>query len=128
MSTVLLVGVPPLPDARPSASARPAPSLKGALERVGYRVVPAADGAGALAWLGQRPPDLIVFAGSVPDMELIDLCAAMHRKPVADRTPFIVVADAAGRTGRAPSRMGADLVFPPSVGHTEIADRLRRLF
>jgi CheY-like chemotaxis protein len=128
MSTVLLVGEPTSPDARQSASARPAPSLKGALDRVGYRVVPAADGAGAPARLGQRPPDLIVFAGNVPDMELIGLCAAMRREPIAERTPFVVVADAAGRTGRAASRMGANLVFPPSVGPTEIADRVRRLF
>jgi CheY-like chemotaxis protein len=125
MGTVLLIGETARTDSTSVARRDP---LKGALERVGYDVVPAADGAGALARLGQRPPDLIVFAGSVPDMELIDLCAAMRREPIAERTPFVVVADAAGRTGRAASRMGADLVFPPSVGPTEIADRLRRLF
>src|SRR5262245_8794701 len=128
MGTLLLVGEVPRTDARPQGStARRAP-LKGALERAGYDVVDASDGAGALARLGQRPPDLIVLAGEVPDMELLDLCAAVRRDPAAERTPFVVVGDAAGRTGRAASRTGADLVFPPTVGPTEIADRLRRLY
>jgi CheY-like chemotaxis protein len=131
MGTLLLVGEESRIEA-PSASeqsvVRRGPSLKGALERVGYDVVNAEDGAGALARLGQRPPDLIVLAGTVPDMELLDLCAALRQDPAAEKTPFVVVADAAGRTGRAASRTGADVVFPPTVGPVEIADRLRRLF
>ena len=128
MSTVLLVGEPPSPDARQSTSARPAPSLKGALERVGYRVVNASDGAGVLSRLSQQPPDVIVLAGTVPDMELLDLCAAVRHDPAAKTTPFVLVADAAGRAGRPASRTGADVVFPPTVGPVEIADSLRRLF
>ena len=128
MSTVLLVGEPISPDARQSASARPAPSLKGALERVGYRVVNASDGAGVLSRLSQQPPDVIVLAGTVPDMELLDLCAAVRHDPAAKTTPFVLVADAAGRAGRPASRTGADVVFPPTVGPVEIADSLRRLF
>ena len=92
------------------------------------RVVKANDAAGALARLGAAPPDLILLAGSVPDMELLDLCAALRREPSAEKTPFVLVAGAAAQTGRAASQTGADLVFPPTVGPTEIADRLRRLF
>ena len=127
MGTLLLVGEPS-PPANPERPAQRGPSLKGALERVGYDVVNAEDGATALARLGHRPPDLIMLAGTVPDMELLDLCAALRQDPAAENTPFVLVADAAGRTGRAASRTGVDLVFPPTVGPVEIADRLRRLF
>jgi len=102
--------------------------LKGALERVGYEVVEVQDGAGALARLGAGPPDMIVLAGAVPDMEILDLCAAVRREPSAEKVPFVLVADAAAQTGRSASRAGADLVFPASIGPAEIADRLRRLF
>jgi hypothetical protein len=52
----------------------------------------------------------------------------LRHDPAVEKTPFIVVGDAAERTARTVSRMGADVVFPPSVGRVEIADRLRRLF
>jgi CheY-like chemotaxis protein len=131
MGTVLLVGKETRtapPTQADGSPARRGPSLKGALERVGYDVVDAEDGAGALARLGQRSPDLIVLAGTVPDMDLFDLCTALRHDPAAEKTPFVLVADAAGRTGRAASRTGADLVFPSTIGPVEIADRLRRLF
>jgi CheY-like chemotaxis protein len=132
METVLLVGEPPPPDALPLGSGRSAsrltPSFKGALERVGYRVVNASDGAGVLRRLSEQPPDVIVLAGAVPDMELLDLCVAVRRDPAATTTPFILMGDAAGRAGRPASRAGADLVFPPTVGPVEVAERLRRLF
>src|SRR5262245_22829801 len=131
MSTLLLVGEASSPDAPApgnGATARRDFSWKRAFERVGYDVVRADDGAGALARLGQMPPDLIVLAGAVPDMDLLDLCGAVRREPAAERIPFVLVASAAEKTGRAASRMGADLVFPPTVSPTEIADRLRRFF
>jgi CheY-like chemotaxis protein len=102
--------------------------LRGALERVGYEVVHAEDGAGALARLGQRPPDLILLVGTVPDMDLLDLFRALRHHPAAEKTPFVLAADAAGWTGGAASRTGADLVFPSTIGPVEIADRLRELF
>lgn len=131
MGTLLLVGAetdagPEPGPARPGP--RRGPTMKGALERAGYEVVEVDDGAGALARLVQGPPDLIVLAGTVPDMELLDLCAALRRDPAAEKVPFVLVAEAAAKTGRAASRAGADLVFPASVGPAEIADRLRRLF
>jgi CheY-like chemotaxis protein len=102
--------------------------LEGALERVGYDVVHAEDGADALVRLGQGPPDLIVLAGTVPDMALLDLCRALRHDPSAEKTPFVLVADAAGWPGGAASRTGAALVFPSTIGPVEIADRLRALF
>jgi CheY-like chemotaxis protein len=101
--------------------------MKRALERVGYEVVTAGDAAGVLARLADRP-DLIVVAGAVPDMELRDLCVALRRDPMAEKIPFVLVADAAARTGGAAARVGADLIFPSSVGPAEVAERLRRLF
>jgi CheY-like chemotaxis protein len=128
MGTLLLVS-DDSPKSETENSAIPRrPALKGALERVGYNVVRADDAVGALARLAQRLPDLIVVAGAVPDMDLVDLCTALRQDPGAEQIPFVLVAEAAGRIGRAASKIGADLVFPPTVGPVEIADRLQRLF
>jgi CheY-like chemotaxis protein len=131
MSTLLLVGEDvgsAQGSTAPPSNGRGGPTLKGALERAGYQVVKVVDGMGALARVEACPPDLIVMSGTVPDMELRELCAALRRDPRAERVPFVLVADAASQTGRSVSRADADLVFPPTVGPTEIADRLRRLF
>jgi two-component system, OmpR family, alkaline phosphatase synthesis response regulator PhoP len=130
MSTLLLVSGEHAAGAASADRSAPrrGPTLKASLERVGYEVVHVGDGAAALSRVGQERPDLIVLAGTVPDMDLLDLCTAIRRDPVAEKVPFVLVADAAAHTGRAASRAGADLVFPATVGPAEIADRLRRLF
>lgn len=131
MGTLLLVSgetASEQPSGAERSGTRQGQTLKGALERAGYEVVQVGDAAGALARLSEGPPALIVLAGIVPDMELLDLCVALRREPTAEKVPCVLVADAAARTGRAASRAGADLVFPATVGAVEIADRLRRLF
>jgi hypothetical protein len=60
-------------------------------------------------------------------MSLLELCAALRKDPVAEKLPFVIVAEAAAKAGAA-TKTGADLVFPPSVSPNEVADRLRRLF
>ena len=131
MGTLLLVSGETGTE-QPSGTERSAPrrgqTLKGALERAGYEVVQVEDAATALARLGEGPPHLVVLAGTVPDMELLEFCAVLRRDPAAEKVPFVLVAEAAARMGRTASRAGADLVFPATVGPTEIADRLRRLF
>lgn len=129
MSTLLLVsGSAPTEIAAPGRpDRRRAPSMKGALERVGYEVVEVTDAAGVFQRLGDRP-DLIVVSGTVPDMDLLDFCVALRKDPEAEKVPFVLVAEAAARTGGAVARTGVDLVFPASVGPAEVADRLRRLF
>ena len=130
MSTLLLVSGDVGSD-QASGTGKSTPrrgqTLKGALEHAGYEVVQAEDAASALARLSERP-DLVVLAGTIPDMELLEFCAALRRDPAAERIPFVLVAEAAARTGRAAARAGADLVFPATIGPTEIAERLRRLF
>jgi CheY-like chemotaxis protein len=131
MSTLLLVSGgtgTEQPSGTERSAMRRGQTLKGALERAGYEVVQVEDGATALARLGEGPPDLVVLAGTVPDMELLQFCGELRRDPVAEKVPFVLVAEAAARMGRTASRSGADLVFPATVGPTEIADRLRRLF
>jgi CheY-like chemotaxis protein len=130
MSTLLLVngeGVtePTAGAGRPAA--RRATGIRGALERVGYEVVEVRDAATALQRLSDRP-DLIVVSSAVPDMDLLDLCAALRKDPIAVKLPFVLVAEAAAKTGGAAAKIGADLIFPASVGPAEVADRLRRLF
>jgi CheY-like chemotaxis protein len=129
MSTLLLVsGGTEQPSGTERSARRHGQTLKGALERAGYEVVQAEDAATALTRLGEGPPDLIVLAGAVPDMELLEFCSVLRRDPAAEKVPFVLVAEAAARMGRTASRAGADLVFPATVGPAEIADRLRRLF
>jgi DNA-binding response OmpR family regulator len=130
MSTLLLVSgkTGSEPPVAGRAGSRRGPTLKGALERAGYEVVQVEDGAGALARMGEGPPDLVVLAGSVPDMEIVDLCVALRREPASEKVPFVLVAEATNGSGRSASRAGADLVFPATVGPSEIADRLRRLY
>lgn len=129
MSTLLLMSGSGA--AEKAAAGRPdyrrAPSMRGALERAGYEVVEVADAAGVFQRLGDRP-DLLVVSGAVPDMDLLDFCVALRKDPVAEKVPFVLVAEAGARAGGVAARMGADLVFPASVGPTEVADRLRRLF
>ena len=100
--------------------------MRGALERVGYEVLEVRDAATAFQRLGERP-HLIVLSGAVPDMGLLELCVALRKDPVAEKLPFVIVAEAAAKAGAA-AKTGADLVFPPSVSPAEVADRLRRLF
>jgi PleD family two-component response regulator len=121
MGTLLLVGEEAKtesPSQTGATTSRRRP-LTNALQRVGYNVVQADDAAGVLARLGAVPPDLILVAGAVPDMELLDLCAALRRDAAGEKTPFVLVAGATAQTGSAASRTGADLVFPPSVGPVE---------
>ncbi len=129
MSTLLLINAERGPDSpepgRPVP--RQGPSMRGALQRVGYEVVEVGNAAGAFARLDDRP-DLIVVSSAVPDMDLVALCTALRKDPVAEKVPFVLVADAAAQTGGAATRSGADLVFPASLGAVEVADRLRRLF
>jgi CheY-like chemotaxis protein len=131
MGTLLLVSggtETEQPSGTERSATRRGQTLKGALERAGYEVVQAEDAATALTRLGEGPPDLIVLAGAVPDMELLEFCSVLRRDPAAEKVPFVLVAEAAARMGRTASRAGADLVFPATVGPAEIADRLRRLF
>ena len=60
---------------------------------MGYEVVQVQDGAAALMRIGTDRPDLIVMAGIVPDMELVDLCTALRRDPIAEKVPFVLVAE-----------------------------------
>ena len=66
--------------------ARNRPSLKGALERIGYHVVNVKDVATAPASPCEVPPDVIVLTGPVPDMELQDFCSAGRHDPAAEKS------------------------------------------
>ena len=94
MGTLLLVSGEKGSEASSAARSAPrrGPTLKASLERVGYEVVQVQDGAAALMRIGTDRPDLIVMAGIVPDMELVDLCTALRRDPIAEKVPFVVVA------------------------------------
>ena len=117
MSTLLLVSGENGSEASSAAdrsAPRRGPTLKASLERVGYEVVQVQDGAAALMRVGRDRPDLIVMAGIVPDMELVDLCTSLRRDPIAEKVPFVLVAEAAARTGRRPRVRARISCFRPA--------------
>jgi len=61
------------------------------LERVGHRVTRASSGAGALAELDQRVPDLIVSDVMMPGMDGLAFCTAVRASPRTALTPFLFV-------------------------------------
>lgn len=128
MDTVLLIGETGGLDRSVAAgpSARRGPTLRSALERVGYAVVQAENGAGVIERLSGPLPDLIVVTRPLGDMDTGELCARVRGDSTTERIPIVLLAD--GSTRPAGGSASADLVFPPSVSPAEVADRLRRLF
>jgi CheY-like chemotaxis protein len=126
METVLLVGETG-ERGRPAAGpgGRSAPTLRTALERVGYAVVQAESGAGVIERLNGPLPDLIVVTRPPGDMDTGELCARVRADSTTQRIPIVLLADG---TTRAAGSANADLVFPATVSPVEVADRLRRLF
>ena len=50
------------------------------LERSGFRIVPAYDGASALAAARQEKPDLVVLDLNLPEMDGLDVCRILRRE------------------------------------------------
>jgi DNA-binding response OmpR family regulator len=70
------------------------------LERPGWTVATAADGAGALAALKARPADLVVTDLVMPGMDGLALLAALRRDPATAALPAIVITALDDRTSQ----------------------------
>ncbi|MDA8419469.1 MAG: response regulator, partial [Desulfobacteraceae bacterium] len=63
--------------------------MRYALERQGWRITEAADGAEALALLRLDPPDLVISDALMPKMDGFGLLRAMKQEPGLAGIPFI---------------------------------------
>jgi DNA-binding response OmpR family regulator len=93
------------------------------LERDGFRVQTAVDGATALAALGTEPPDLVVLDLRVPGFEGFDVLAAVRR--LSD-VPVVVVTGRSDELDRVVGlEMGADDYLVKPFSARELSARVR---
>jgi CheY-like chemotaxis protein len=88
------------------------PTMREAMRMVlageGYAVTEAADGAAALAAIGDGAPDVLILDLHMPEMDGAEVLAAVRSDPTTAELPVIVVT-ADGDEGReAARRLGAD--------------------
>jgi DNA-binding response OmpR family regulator len=95
------------------------------LERAGYRVVEAADGAQALAAIGREQPSLIVLDIMLPEVDGLSVLRALRR---TSRTPVIVLS-ARGTVGDRIEglEIGADDYLAKPFSPAELVVRVGRV-
>jgi DNA-binding response OmpR family regulator len=88
-----------------------------ALEREGYEVLFATDGAAGIALAKQTPPDLILLDVVMPEMHGFEVCQALRRIPGLQETPIILLT-ALGDTfmGVGGERAGATTIIRKPFG------------
>jgi len=101
------------------------------LEREGYQVFTALDGASALELAGSEIPDLIVLDVMLPEMDGLEVCRELHREPVTKDIPIIMLSARADELDRVLGlEMGADdyvtKPFSPRELVARVKARLRR--
>jgi len=64
---------------------------KEALERLGYRVLAAADGASGIDTAKQEGPDLIILDVLMPNMDGYEICRRLRADPRLKDTPILLL-------------------------------------
>jgi two-component system response regulator MprA len=101
-------------------------SLVRALELEGYAVVPASDGAAALACVRDDPPDAIVLDVMMPSVDGLTVCRVLRAE--RNRTPILMLtARTETRDRVAGLDAGADDYLPKPFDLDELLARLRAL-
>jgi len=85
--------------------------MRFALEAEGYDVVDAADGRAALEMAATRPPDLLVLDCVLPDMDGLQLLAAVRRQTAVPELPAIIVTGMVSRLDELRAQGGAHTQF-----------------
>jgi DNA-binding response OmpR family regulator len=60
------------------------------LERGGYDVVTAADGAEGLKAFAEHRPDVVVLDGHLPDMDGFEVCRRLRADPLGAKVPVLL--------------------------------------
>ncbi len=110
-----------------------APALRDRIREIlepDHRVHLAATAAEALAFSGDRPPDLFLAGEELPDLPGAELCRRVRAAPALAGTPFVLLAQEASVSGRAEGlEAGADdaLLLPldPRALRARVASLLR---
>ena len=96
------------------------------LEREGYRVVSAGDGARGLALAREERPGLVVLDLMLPRMNGLDLCRTLRREPDTQTVPIIMLTARAEEADRlAGLDIGADDYVTKPFSPPELAARVR---
>ncbi|MFQ5463043.1 MAG: response regulator [Phycisphaerae bacterium] len=95
------------------------------LERKGYRVTLASDGASALAHTAESAPDLIVVDATLPDMQTMECVRKLKQKPgLRDARIMVLGCDVDDERIAAFAQAGADEFIAKPVQPTELALRV----
>ena len=96
------------------------------LERDGYRVLAAADGARGLALARQERPHLVVLDVMLPGRNGLDVCRALRREPDTQSMPIIMLTARVEEEDRlAGLDLGADDYVTKPFSPRELAARVR---
>lgn len=96
------------------------------LEREGYRVVSANDGARGLALVREEQPSLVVLDVMLPRMNGLDVCRTLRREPDTRTVPIIMLTARVEESDRlAGLDMGADDYVTKPFSPLELAARVR---
>jgi len=60
------------------------------LERGGYEVVTASDGASGLKLFAEKNPDLVVLDGNLPDLDGFEVCRRLRATPRGAKVPILL--------------------------------------
>jgi diguanylate cyclase (GGDEF)-like protein len=101
-------------------------ALRGVLERDGYTILEATNGADALRMAGEREPDLLIVDALMPVMDGFELCVQMHAS--APDVPLLMVTalDQEEEVARALASGASDYITKP-VHFAVLRQRVRRL-
>ncbi|HET9599337.1 MAG TPA: response regulator [Anaeromyxobacteraceae bacterium] len=98
------------------------------LSRAGYRVLSAADGAGALRALEERP-DLVILDVRLPDTTGFELCRHIRGTPGTAALPIAFLSSSffADEDQRYAASLGADVFLTRPVQATLLVEMVERL-
>lgn len=104
--------------------------LRVTLEDLGFRLIEAADGPGALELAREESPDLIVLDVMLPDMSGLEVCRSLKQSTETGDTPIIMLTARSGEDdATAGMEAGADRYltkpFSPLTLMTEVVKLLK---
>lgn len=99
------------------------------LEKAGYEIQIASNGAEAWDILQSFTPDLIVSDINMPEMNGWELLSRMKQHETLQHVPFILLSgDTSDKEREQAARLGADLLIPKDAGATVVRVQAKRLF